>query len=384
MKRSGFGELTKLKSGRWRARYQVPNSKPRAYVTAPATFNTKAEAATWLSRQRVDIVDGVTLPPKVLADRTTLTEYAERWLDTRLSKSGSPLRPSTMRVYRHYLDHHIAPTLGKTPVVRLTPEAVAAWWRTLDPTRPTVRARTYSFLRTVLADATADGMLTSNPCRMRGAGSVEPATKVYTATVEQLDELAAAMPERLRLAVALGTWASMRNGEVLELRRGDVTTSSIRIARGVTFDKTGAHVGPPKTTAGERVVALPPHVAQDVVEHMDRFVAADDDALLFPATPFGSEHLHQNTFATIFKRAVEQTSLPTTFRFHWLRHTGLTFAAQTGATVAELQARAGHSTPSTAMRYQHATTERDRDLAAALSALVGKTQRLRVVKDATG
>ena len=41
------------------------------------------------------------------------------------------------------------------------------------------------------------------------------------------------------------------------------------------------------------------------------------------------------------------------------RHTGLTLAAQSGATIAELQARAGHSTPSTVMLYQHATEVRD-------------------------
>ena len=51
------------------------------------------------------------------------------------------------------------------------------------------------------------------------------------------------------------------------------------------------------------------------------------------------------------------------------RHTGLTLAAQSGATIAELQARAGHSTPSTVMLYQHATEVRDRALAEALSRL---------------
>lgn len=39
-------------------------------------------------------------------------------------------------------------------------------------------------------------------------------------------------------------------------------------------------------------------------------------------------------------------------------------------TIAELQARAGHSTPSTVMLYQHATSVRDRALADPLSTLV--------------
>jgi len=57
-------------------------------------------------------------------------------------------------------------------------------------------------------------------------------------------------------------------------------------------------------------------------------------------------------------------------RFHDLRHTGAVLAASTGATLAELMARLGHSTPGAALRYQHAAQDRDRVIAAALSELV--------------
>ena len=45
-------------------------------------------------------------------------------------------------------------------------------------------------------------------------------------------------------------------------------------------------------------------------------------------------------------------------------------AASTGATLAELMARLGHTTPGAALRYQHAAQGRDRVIAAALSDLV--------------
>ncbi len=45
-------------------------------------------------------------------------------------------------------------------------------------------------------------------------------------------------------------------------------------------------------------------------------------------------------------------------------------AASTGATLAELMARLGHSTPQAAMKYQHAAADRDRVTAEALSKLV--------------
>lgn len=55
---------------------------------------------------------------------------------------------------------------------------------------------------------------------------------------------------------------------------------------------------------------------------------------------------------------------------HDLRHTGLTLAAATGATTAEIVHRVGHASAEAALRYQHATRDRDQVLADALEMLV--------------
>jgi integrase len=60
-------------------------------------------------------------------------------------------------------------------------------------------------------------------------------------------------------------------------------------------------------------------------------------------------------------------------RFHDLRHTGAVLAAATGATLAELMGRLGHSTPAAALRYQHAAEGRDAIIAAKLSEIAGAT-----------
>ncbi len=44
----------------------------------------------------------------------------------------------------------------------------------------------------------------------------------------------------------------------------------------------------------------------------------------------------------------------------------MTLAAASGATIADLMARAGHSSPRAAMVYQHANRERDRAIAEAM------------------
>jgi Phage integrase family len=56
-------------------------------------------------------------------------------------------------------------------------------------------------------------------------------------------------------------------------------------------------------------------------------------------------------------------------RSHDLRHFAGTTAAAAGASTKEVMARGGWSSPQMALRYEHATEERDRFIAHALEAL---------------
>jgi integrase len=125
-------------------------------------------------------------------------------------------------------------------------------------------------------------------------------------------------------------------------------------------------VGPPKSEAGRRTVALPGSVATALVEHLAAHVPAREDALVF-GTRSGS-FLARSNFSATFRRAVEACELPPA-RVHELRHTGATLAAAAGASTAELMHRLGHASPAAALIYQHARTERDSEIARALDAL---------------
>lgn len=96
------------------------------------------------------------------------------------------------------------------------------------------------------------------------------------------------------------------------------------------------------------------------------YVGAKPDALLFPAV--GGGHLAPATLYRRFYTARAKAGRGD-LRWHDLRHSGAVLAAATGATLAELMARLGHSTPAAAMRYQHAAQGRDREIAALLSKL---------------
>lgn len=355
--RGRFGSIRRLPSGRWQARYRAHG----AMHTAGITFDTKGHAEVYLATVRADLVRGLWRPPE-RPGTLTFADYAAGWLDKRT------LKPRTRVHYRWLLDTYLLPTFAGRRLPDIGPDDVRTWWAKLTPAKPTARAHAYGLLRTMLADAAADRLIAENPCKIRGAGRVRRAHQVRPATLAELGALVAAMPERYGAMTLLAGWCGLRFGELAELRRGDVDLRRgvLRVRRAVARAGPETIVGTPKTTAGVRDVAIPPHLLPALTEHLAARVGPERDALLFPAA--GGGHLRPSTLYRVFYRAREQAGRPD-LRWHDLRHTGAVLAAATGATLAELMARLGHSSPAAALRYQHAAADRDRAIAEALSKL---------------
>jgi site-specific recombinase XerD len=72
-------------------------------------------------------------------------------------------------------------------------------------------------------------------------------------------------------------------------------------------------------------------------------------------------------YSQVLRRALDRLGRPDV-RTHDLRHSAMTAAAEHGATLATLMHMAGHSTSNAAQRYQHATAEHSRRVAAAIDA----------------
>ena len=87
---------------------------------------------------------------------------------------------------------------------------------------------------------------------------------------------------------------------------------------------------------------------------------------MFPSST--GQDIHPRAFGWKYHQARVKAGRPDP-RFHDLRHTGAVLSARTGATLAEMMARLGHSTPGAAMRYPHAAADRDKAIAVALSQL---------------
>ena len=358
--RNTWGARRQLPSGRWQAHYLGPDGETHR---GPGTFDTKQDAEAWLAVEHSAVVRGQWQQPKDReAEPVPFGEYAENWLAQRT------LQPRTRAHYRQLLDSRLLPKLASIDVRTLTPSAVRAWYSSIDDGRPTTRAHSYGLLRAILTTAVADELIQTNPCVIRGASTAKRARTVRPASLAEIEALTKAMPAKYRAAVLLAAWCAPRFGELTELRRGDVdlVDGVIHIKRAVAWVDSRPVVGKPKSDAGVRDVAIPPHLVPMLADHIRDYAQPGDKGLIFPS-PQG-KHLTTSTLYASFWPARQVAGRPD-LRWHDLRHTGAVLAASTGATLAELMARLGHSTPGAALKYQHAAQGRDAIIAQRLSDL---------------
>lgn len=357
MSRRHFGSVRQRVSGRWQAFYEHDGR----IHNAPQTFATKSDALAFLSITEADIHRGAWIDPR--AGKVSVKNYADEWLASR-----PDLAVRTVELYRYLLDDHILPSLGSTTLATLAPSKVRGWHAKLAQAHSSTAAKAYRLLSTIMRTAVTDGLILASPCKVVGGGS-ERAAERPIASLAEVDALAAAMPERFRLIILLATWCQLRRGELLGLRRRDVDAlrESLRVEQSRTFTREGRSiVKEPKSAAGRRTLAIPTNVLTAIGDHLERFTASHPDALVF--TGKTGVPLTAGVLQKAWAKARESIGR-SDLHLHDLRHTGLTLAAATGATTAELMHRAGHASANAALRYQHATTDRDRVLAAALAEL---------------
>lgn len=354
-----------LPSGAYRGRFSY---KGRTYR---ATHDTPKAAAAWIRRTRGELVAGTYVdsdtlaPPPDPTQAPTFKDYAAKWVLER------DLKPRTRSEYTRMLDNCAA--LDPHGVDVITREQVKDWFAGLT-LAATARKHQYELVRAIFNSVVDDEFRDVSPVRIKGAAKVTRKPMPDLPTPAQVHQLADAMPSvKYRVMVLVSAWCGLRFGESTELRRKDIifddkgTPLAIRVRRGVVRVDGQFIVGTPKSAAGVRDVAIPPHIRDDVKDYLDT-IPAKPERLLFPGSRNG-QHMAPSSLYRPFYRARKAVGLPA-LRWHDLRHFSATTAAGTGATLAELQARLGHSTVAAAMRYQHAASGRDVAIAEAMSNVV--------------
>jgi hypothetical protein len=73
---------------------------------------------------------------------------------------------------------------------------VRTWHAGMGTTTPTKNAHAYQVLRAILNTAVSDGLITANPCVIRGAGATTTKREAVILSVDHIAKVALAMRQR--------------------------------------------------------------------------------------------------------------------------------------------------------------------------------------------
>lgn len=371
--------------GRYRVRVDVEGR-----THSLGMFQTLTDAKAALHIAKADAARGTFVPPaqrraaqqsqavRVQTEALTLGEWAQTWL---AALEADPRRsPATVVSYRSVLKNHVLPELGEVRLVDLTTEQVtehlAALARRPSRRHPGARVNgvapnTVIVLRSMLnaaVKARAGGLERFDFPAAAKHRRVRPEDDDGdVASPEQVRAMTEAMPPHLQIAIPLAEWCALRIGELLGLQRRDLEhldnpqRAVLHVRR--QWNVKANALTPPKADS-VRSVALPAALLPALREHLDTYTPAGHTAPVLAGSR--GARVSQTALDKAWRAAREAAGRPG-FRFHNLRHTGLSKYAEQGATLAELLHRGGHTDVTVALRYQHATAERDRALTDRLS-----------------
>jgi integrase len=336
----------------------------------------------------------------------TTGEWLGRWLASRVS-----LRASTSRSYAAHVRGYLVPYLGGIPLAALSAGDVQAMFTAIarDETalgRPVSAAtlhRIHATLRAALNGAVRAGLITVNPGRWPELPkAVRPRPQVWTPALTERWEREGWRPvvgvwtaaqtaeflrqvrgHRLYALFHLVALRGLRRGEVAGLRWSDLDLDAGTLTVSGQLQQVGGRLAtaPPKSDAGQRVIALDKTTIAALREYKARQLADGDTAGArwsetgYVFTTLTGRPLGPDRLTRPFHRLVIGSGLPPV-TLHGLRHGAATLALAAGADLKVVQDQLGHSTIAlTADTYTSVLLETARTAAELTAALLFPARR---------
>ncbi|WP_231956830.1 MULTISPECIES: site-specific integrase [unclassified Actinoplanes] len=348
----------------------MPGADGRQKRLRRGGFSSRAEAERGLA-------EVLELPgPEAMAETWTV----KRWLEFWLSQIEDRVRPSTVRAYRSVTYRHLVPWLGRYRVAeldgrrgaKLVQRAVDGIGRQEKRDGDLVAAstvhRVVAVLRSALSEARRQGLVSSNAAwRLRLPTGARPQAVAWTREREALWRATGARP---RVAVwdvenvakfleavegdpLFPLWwlvalRGLRRGEVAALRAMDLNAEfrELSVERQLLIVDGKVRLGPPKSAAGVRVLALDEFTNQLLRQHRDRqqarFAGTDRNPRRYLFTHADGRPVRPDWLTHRFHALVAEFGLPPV-RFHDLRHGAASLAGAAGVELKVIQHDLGHS-----------------------------------------
>lgn len=278
------------------------------------------------------------------------------------------VRPSagTVRTYQTMLNLHISDVLGSVPVDRLDFRQITYWIRAMQKkgsSAKTIR-NNHALIYSAMETAVMLKYRPDNPCRGVQLPSGEKAEdEARFLTHAEFGLILECMGERYKDFTAFLVMTGTRFGEATAVTVADVDLLSkpatLRINKAWKRDgSNGFYVGPTKTGAGRRTVALNPRL----VEILIPLVASRPGSDLLFTTRNGTRISHSIFWRNFWVPAIEAAQakgLKKDPRIHDLRHTHASWLIQDGVSLFTISRRLGHaSTRTTEQVYGHLSCRR--------------------------
>jgi integrase len=201
------------------------------------------------------------------------------------------------------------------------------------------------------------------------------AAELVPLSVDEVERLAVAMPERYRALIVFDAGMGLRQGECfgLTVDRVDFLRRQVRVDRHLSSARGGIPAfGPPKSQAGFRTVPMPAVVTDALSAHLARFETGPS-GLVF-TNKFGRP-LQRSALGTAWHRAAREAEIPEWATFHDLRHFYASLLISRGCSVKAVQRRLGHqSALETLDTYSHLWPDSDDETRDAVDQVLGRVR----------
>lgn len=365
---NGEGSIFKRKDGRWQGDISLGYDQHGKRRRETVYGRTQREVREKIDRLKREVGSGSYSNTKL-----TLTEYLDKWH----AEGSRQWRPRTAELYRHYIDRHIVPKLGKVKLAKLAPLHVQSLVGELADEG---HLRTANACRTLLASALKQAVRWQLVPRnvVEAVDAVkEPKTKLNIWTPEQTAQfLEGIQNHRLYAAFYLMIATGVRRGELLGLRWEDVQGDTLNIEQSLVVVNNKAQFSTPKTERGIRRVAISPDVVEVLKEHRKQ-QSQEKEALGESWTDFGlvfasevGTPIHPRNFYRTWRGLLEKTGVPPA-RLHDLRHLHVSLLINKDVDQKTIADRVGHTDPGFTLRhYGHLFEKRRRKAAMSVQDLL--------------